>query len=399
VNTLPTAVCDLARKRAGAYVRRPRMFHGPAQSFAQQARLAIWLSLIAGYTNALTVLLCGQVTSHLTGAVAKFGVEAASGNLAVAGYFFLLVAVFGGGAFAAGVLLELGRVRGANSIYMLPMAVEAALLLGFTVLVDWHAVGKLPPERAQAWLTLLPAFAMGLQNAAITRISGGVVRTTHVTGVVTDLGLDLARLSFGWLGLGRRLAPVRARQAKWRTVLLATIPLAFAVGAALGTLAFAWWTEWAMAPACAALVVVVAAAALAPVATVTLRPTTNDVGEAVAWFRAEPPAGCKQFHLPDVSTWSSQLPANVHVVVLDIAAMADMVPRTASELRMLQQHLRDEDRHLVLANLVTTQLETMEDAGVLLDFDADDLCGEASTAMQRAQWLLAHREAWGRPQG
>jgi hypothetical protein len=109
--------------------------------------------------------------------------------------------------------------------------------------------------------------------------------------------------------------------------------------------------------------------------------------------------GCKQFHLPDVSTWSSQLPANVHVVVLDIAAMADMVPRTASELRMLQQHLRDEDRHLVLANLVTTQLETMEDAGVLLDFDADDLCGEASTAMQRAQWLLAHREAWGRPQG
>jgi hypothetical protein len=85
--------------------------------------------------------------------------------------------------------------------------------------------------------------------------------------------------------------------------------------------------------------------------------------------------------------------------VLDIAAMADMVPRTASELRMLQQHLRDEDRHLVLANLVTTQLETMEDAGVLLDFDADDLCGEASTAMQRAQWLLAHREAWGRPQG
>lgn len=151
-----------------------------------------------------------------------------------------------------------------------------------------------------------------------------------------------------------------------------------------------------MAPACAALVAVVVAAALAPVATVALRPTANDVGDAVAWFRAEPPAGCKQCHLPDVSTWSSQLPANVHVVVLDIAALADMVPRTASELRMLQQHLRDEGRHLVLANLVTTQLETMEDAGVLLDFDADDLCGEAATAQQRAQWLLAHRHAWGR---
>ena len=32
----------------------------------------------------------------------------------------------------------------------------------------------------------------------------------------------------------------------------------------------------------------------------------------------------------------------------------------------------------------------------LLDFDADDLCGEAATAQQRAQWLLAHRHAWGR---
>jgi len=372
------------------------MFHGPAQSFAQQSRLAVWLSLVAGYTNALTVLLCSQVTSHMTGAVAKFGVEAASGNWSVAGYFVGLVAVFVAGAFGAGLLLELGRVRGAKSIYMLPMAIEAALLLVFTVLVDWQAEGKLPPERAQAWLTLLPAFAMGLQNAAITRISGGVVRTTHVTGVVTDLGLDLARLSFGWLGLGRRMDPVRARQAKWRTVLLATIPLAFAAGAALATLAFAWWAEWAMAPACAALVAVVVTAALTPVATVTLREEPSGLGDEVALFHAEPPKGCKQFHLPDVSTWSSQLPRSVHVVVLDVTAMADMVPRTASELRLLQQNLRDERRHLVLANVVTEQLETMEDAGVLLDFDADDLCGEMDTAKQRAQWLLAHREAWGR---
>ena len=106
-------------------------------------------------------------------------------------------------------------------------------------------------------------------------------------------------------------------------------------------------------------------------------------------------------------TWSFAIAATLRraaslrpvTIAVIIAAMADMVPRTASELRMLQQHLRDEDRHLVLANLVTTQLETMEDAGVLLDFDADDLCGEASTAQQRAQWLLTHRDAWGRQRG
>ena len=372
------------------------MFHGPAQSFAQQARLAVSLTAIAGYTNALTLLLCSQVTSHMTGAAAKLGVEAVHGNWPVAGYFLLLVVVFTAGAAGAGLLLEWGRVRGAKSIYVLPMAVEALLLLAFTVLVDWHASGRLPPEGAQAWLTLLPAFAMGLQNATIARISGGVVRTTHITGVVTDLGLDLARLSFGWLGLGRRLDPVRARQAKWRTVLLATIPLAFAVGAGLATLAFDGWTEWAMAPACLVLLALVAGALLSTVALVELQPQPCPLGAEVACFRAVPPKDCRQFHLPDVSTWSSRLSRDVHVVVLDVAAMADMVPRTASELRMLQAQLRDERRHLVLANITTAQLETMEDAAVLLDFDADDLCGEEATAMQRAQWLLDHRDRWGR---
>ena len=37
---------------------------------------------------------------------------------------------------------------------------------------------------------------MGLQNAILTKISKAEIRTTHMTGVVTDLGIELGRLLY-----------------------------------------------------------------------------------------------------------------------------------------------------------------------------------------------------------
>ena len=45
-------------------------------------------------------------------------------------------------------------------------------------------------------VTLL-CFIMGLQNATITKLSGAEIRTTHMTGIVTDLGIELGKL-FYW---------------------------------------------------------------------------------------------------------------------------------------------------------------------------------------------------------
>jgi uncharacterized membrane protein YoaK (UPF0700 family) len=39
-------------------------------------------------------------------------------------------------------------------------------------------------------------FSMGLQNALVTRVSQSVVRTTHLTGLFTDLGIELSQLFF-----------------------------------------------------------------------------------------------------------------------------------------------------------------------------------------------------------
>jgi len=39
-------------------------------------------------------------------------------------------------------------------------------------------------------------FTMGLQNSLVTKISNATVRTTHLTGLFTDLGIELSQLFF-----------------------------------------------------------------------------------------------------------------------------------------------------------------------------------------------------------
>lgn len=365
------------------------MFRGPAHSFTQQARLAVSLSWVAGYTNAITVLACGQVTSHMTGSVAGAAVEAVEGRWSTAGYLAALVAMFACGAFAAGVLTELGRLRRFQSIYVLPMLVEALLLAAFALLIDWHALGQLTAGDARLWLTFLPAFAMGLQNATITRISGGVVRTTHVTGVITDLGLDLARLVFGAAGHGPRLDTARAAQARWRLLLLLSIPVSFALGAALGTGAFEFAQAWSMVPACAFLGFLVLMDVLAPIGAVELRDGPRDGAPIIAWFHAEPPANGGRYRLPDLVAWAASVDPHVRVVVLDVSNLQGMGERSALELRALMVHLREAGRTLVLAGVGAGQLGTMQHAGVLHDFEADDVCGDLRTAAARAEALAS----------
>ncbi|MBL8736450.1 MAG: DUF1275 family protein, partial [Planctomycetes bacterium] len=105
----------------------------PAHSFVQQARLAVSLSWIGGFTNAMTIVACAQVTSHMTGAVSQFGVAMVDGKFGVAGYLFGLVTTFTGGALLAGLLLELARARRWTATFALPIAVEVLLLVVFGV--------------------------------------------------------------------------------------------------------------------------------------------------------------------------------------------------------------------------------------------------------------------------
>jgi uncharacterized membrane protein YoaK (UPF0700 family) len=111
--------------------------------------------------------------------------------LALAGLASLLA--FIAGAACTALLINWARQRQMHSKYALALLVEAALLLVFG-LVGAHldALAQLLVPTA----VLLLCFVMGLQNAIVTKISQAEIRTTHMTGVVTDLGIELGRLLY-----------------------------------------------------------------------------------------------------------------------------------------------------------------------------------------------------------
>src|SRR4051794_1785432 len=117
------------------------MLSASAYSFRQKSRLAISLSWVAGYTNVVAFLMCGHiVVSHVTGNVTHFGESAAEvilhpnhGPWRDVAFFGFLAATFFFGAITSAVMTEGARRRGLRSKYILPMAVEAALLTAFWV--------------------------------------------------------------------------------------------------------------------------------------------------------------------------------------------------------------------------------------------------------------------------
>jgi uncharacterized membrane protein YoaK (UPF0700 family) len=82
---------------------------------------------------------------------------------------------------------------------------------------------------------VLLCFIMGLQNAVITKISRAEIRTTHVTGLVTDIGIELGKLVYiNPREQGRD--PVLANRQKLRIHTL--LVMCFFVGGFAGALGF-----------------------------------------------------------------------------------------------------------------------------------------------------------------
>jgi uncharacterized membrane protein YoaK (UPF0700 family) len=156
-------------------------------------RLGATLSFVAGATNAGGFLAVGQYTSHMTGIVSSMtdNLVLSQFQLAVVGLASLLA--FLGGAMTTAWMVNWGLRRKLHSAYGRPLLVEAALLLVFGLFgasVNFSAGLFMP-------LTVLVlCFIMGLQNAVITKISNTEVRTTHVTGLVTDMGIELGKLLY-----------------------------------------------------------------------------------------------------------------------------------------------------------------------------------------------------------
>lgn len=111
-------------------------------------------------------------------------------NFGKAPFIFFIYFRFLAGSFSSSLLIEIFRENQKLNVFVLPTIIECVILVSIAVISD---IAQL---RYPSLIACLLLFAMGLQNACVTKISNATVRTTHLTGLFTDLGIDLSHLFF-----------------------------------------------------------------------------------------------------------------------------------------------------------------------------------------------------------
>lgn len=215
-------------------MRRLRFLTGRHRTPAINTLLGLLLAFIAGAVNAGGFLLVHMYTSHMTGFVSMLADNLVLGNMALVLAATGALTAFTCGAASTAVMVNLARRHGLRSGFALPLLLEALLLLLFG-LVGATTLNHTTPFAVPLTVLLL-AFLMGLQNALVSKISSSQIRTTHMTGVITDLGIELGKLIY-WnrAGMPAR-AQVRANRAKLR--LFALLLSLFLLGGLVGATGF-----------------------------------------------------------------------------------------------------------------------------------------------------------------
>ncbi len=174
------------------------------------------LAFVAGIVNVAGLLgFEHQAVSHLTGNTSLLGQAVAEGDIGMALHFLATILAFMAGTVLSGFIvrdsaLQLGRRYG------VALLVESALLFAAVPLL-------LAQSRYGMYAA---ACACGLQNGMASTYSGAIVRSTHVSGMFTDLGL--------FIGHALRGLPVDWRRA-WICILVIS---GFLCGGVAGTLGF-----------------------------------------------------------------------------------------------------------------------------------------------------------------
>lgn len=163
---------------------------GKTRTLSHNLQIASLLSLVAGMVNVTGFFAVNRLTTNVTGHFAYFVDEVSKLHFWQAFTYFLYTFCFCFGSFVSNFLIEFISSKNDRYIYSFPASFELILLIVLGCanhkMVDQH------PDIIACSLL----FAMGLQNSLVTTLSNASVRTTHLTGLFTDLGIELSQLFF-----------------------------------------------------------------------------------------------------------------------------------------------------------------------------------------------------------
>lgn len=175
------------------------------------------LAFIAGCINAIGLLgFQHQGVTHLTGTATWFGIAVAQGNVAQQIHLGMIIFSFLSGCIFSGMVIQDSTLR-LGRRYGLALCVESLLLFSAVQLL----------YRGSAIGNYLASCAIGLQNGMVTTYSGTVIRTSHVSGMFTDLGISLGHVLRG-IAINRQ-----------RVSICCLLITSFMTGAVIGAIGFA----------------------------------------------------------------------------------------------------------------------------------------------------------------
>lgn len=144
-------------------------------------KLFLWISLLAllgGGMNAFAILQFSLTVSHITGSVTRISTDLAYLNIPHLKIMIGLVVSFFSGAIVSGIMIGSGRDFELRKRYG-----DTFIFIGILLkIIDIYLYDKIV-------FVFILAFSLGLQNGLFIRYKGMVIRTTHMTGTVTDLGV------------------------------------------------------------------------------------------------------------------------------------------------------------------------------------------------------------------
>jgi uncharacterized membrane protein YoaK (UPF0700 family) len=142
---------------------------------------AFFLAFNAGMINVLGLItVLHQSVSHMSGNASMLSMALITAN--VDQVIFLSCVIF---SFFIGSMIS-GLILGSSHFHLGRQYGYPLSLVAFFILICWLLLPHLP-----RYALLFASIAMGVQNAMVSHYKGAIIRTTHLSGVLTDLGLAI----------------------------------------------------------------------------------------------------------------------------------------------------------------------------------------------------------------
>jgi uncharacterized membrane protein YoaK (UPF0700 family) len=156
-------------------------------------QLGCVLAFVAGAINAGGFFIVQHYTSHMTGMVSMAADSIALHDYTHAAAVLLYIVCFIFGSIVTTLMVLMARQYHLHAQYALTLLLEAMILVMMSLV--WYRMDASVTLHIPNVIALL-CFIMGLQNALITKASSAIIRTTHITGMSTDLGIEIGKYLF-----------------------------------------------------------------------------------------------------------------------------------------------------------------------------------------------------------